>query len=62
MYKYQLWAWTYIKGGEYKEWYRTVYRKNKMTEKQKESISGHFADKLAWTHNCNIALYGCNEI
>lgn len=61
MYKYQIWAWTYI-NAEYKEWTRTIYRKKKLTDKQKESLSGNFADKLAWKHNCNIALYGCNDI
>ena len=35
MYKYQIWAWTYI-NSEYKEWKITVYRKKKLTDKQKD--------------------------
>ena len=61
MYKYQMWAWTYI-NVDYKEWTRTIYRKNELTKERKESLSGNFADQLAWRHNCNIVLYGCNEV
>lgn len=58
---YKLWAWTYDCNGDYKEWYKTIHRKNELTAEQKENLSGKFADKLADTYNCNIALYGCNE-
>lgn len=61
MYKYKMWAWTYI-NGDYKEWTRTIYRKNPLIKERKESLSGNFADKMAWKHNCNIVLYGCNEV
>lgn len=62
-YKYKLWAWTYF---EYpilkKEWTRTIYRKNRLTEEQKERLSGHFADRLAQKHKRSILLYGCTEM
>jgi len=58
-YTYNLWAWTYI-NGDYKEWHKTIHRKNELTEEQKEKLPGKFADDLAWEHHCNIALYGCN--
>ena len=62
-YKYKLWAWTYYPYPILKkEWTKTIYRKNKLTAEQKESLSGHFADKLAWKHNKNILLYGCAEV
>ena len=60
-YTYKLWAWTYI-NGDYREWNKTIRRKNELTEERKEQLSGKFADDLAWKHNCNIALYGCNLI
>ena len=52
---YKLWAWTYI-DGDYREWHKTIHRKNELTEEQKEALSGKFADDLAWKHNCNIIL------
>ena len=58
---YNLWAWAYI-NGEYREWNKTIHRKNRLTEEQKERLSGKFADNLAWKHHCNIALYGCNKV
>ena len=62
-YKYKLWAWTYYPYPILKkEWTKTIYRKNKLTAEQKESLSGHFADKLAWKHNKSILLYGCAEV
>lgn len=62
-YKYKLWAWTYLTGAPYyREWNRTIYRKKKLTDQKKESLSGNFADRLAWKHNCNIMLYGCTEV
>ena len=60
-YKYRIWAWTYI-NGDYHEWNKIIYRKNKLTDQKKEVLSGNFADKLAWKHNCNIGLYGCTEV
>lgn len=61
MYKYKIWAWTYI-DGEYKEWTRTIIRKRALSDKQKENLSGNFADKMCDKHYCHIWLYGCNEI
>lgn len=61
MHKYKMWAWTYI-NGDYKEWTKTIYRENELTKERKESLSGNFADQLVWKHNCNIALYGYNEV
>ena len=62
-YKYKLWAWTYYPYPILKkEWTKTIYRKNKLTDEQKESLSGHFADRLANKHNKSILLYGCAEI
>jgi hypothetical protein len=61
MYKYKIWAWAYI-DGEYREWKRTITRKRMLSEKQKENLSGNFADKMCNKHYCNIGLYGCTEI
>ena len=60
MYKYKIWAWTYDE--DYKEWIRTITRKRMLNDKQKESLSGTFADKMCDKHNCHIWLYGCTEI
>ena len=60
-YKYKLWAWTYIDTDTI-NWSRTIYRKNKLSDKQKEDLSGRFADKLALKCGHNIMLYGCAEV
>ena len=59
--KYKLWAWTDT-DGYYREWHKTIHRKNELTEEQKERLSGKFADELAWKHNCHIYLYGCKKV
>lgn len=60
-YKYKLWCWTYFTGGDYREWNRTIYRKNPLTDKQKENLSGNFADRICWRIGKNIMLWGCKE-
>lgn len=44
-----------------KEYYRTIYRKTKLSIMQADKLSGKFADKLASKYNRNFILYGCKR-
>ena len=55
MFKYKLYALT----SEYKEYCKTITRKNEMTDEQKQSLAGRFADRIAWGKYTQVILYGC---
>lgn len=52
----------YAIDSNYKEYYRTIYRKTELSNIQRKELSGKFTDKLASKYNRNIILYGCNEV
>lgn len=58
MYKYKL----YALRSDLKESAKIIYRKNEITEKRKEKISGNFADYIADKYNVQVVLYGCNKV
>lgn len=59
MYKYMLYA---IPFDNFKKYFRTVKRKNKLSREKQERLSEKFADEIAWRSGFNIPIYGCVEI
>lgn len=58
MYKYKL----YAMSADLKEYYKTIKRKNKLSQEKMDELAGRFADDIAWSKNKNVPLYGCSEI
>lgn len=57
MHKYKV----YAIDSTYKEYYITIYRKQKLNPVQIYELGGKFADNLASKYNRNFILFGCKE-
>ena len=61
MYTYKFWAWG-CPNGDYKEWRKTIKRKNPISKDQEERLMSTFTSNIMSKHNCSLGLWGCDKL
>ena len=61
MHTYVFWAWAYP-NGDYKEWQKTIKRKNPISKDQEEKLMSAFTSNIMSKYKCSLGLWGCDKI